>query len=167
MLAELDHTELDQQVLAAQAAQASAEARLAELKAGPKPEVLAQAAGQPARGPGARQRARIGTRQQRRRPRSTSASKTPARRVDQAEAALQPDAQVVAAAAAAADAARAKLAQLRADPTKANDKAAMDAAQADVTKADAAVTAANRPGYAERRSTRRGATSTMPSRHSC
>ena len=42
-LAELDHTDLDQQVLAAQAAQASAEAKLAELKAGPKPEVLAAA----------------------------------------------------------------------------------------------------------------------------
>ena len=42
-LIELDHTELDQQVLAAQAAQASAEARLAELQAGPKPEVLAAA----------------------------------------------------------------------------------------------------------------------------
>src|SRR5579864_3897955 len=35
-LAELDHTDLDQQVLAAQAAQSTAEARLAELKAGPK-----------------------------------------------------------------------------------------------------------------------------------
>src|SRR4029077_5871709 len=42
-LIELDHTELDQQVLAAQAAQASAEANLAALQAGPKPEVLAAA----------------------------------------------------------------------------------------------------------------------------
>src|SRR5207237_954785 len=42
-LAELDHSDLDQQVLAAQAAQASAEAKLAALKAGPKPEVLAAA----------------------------------------------------------------------------------------------------------------------------
>src|SRR5438128_12306920 len=40
-LVELDHTGLDEQVLAAQAGQASAEAKLAELKAGPKPEVLA------------------------------------------------------------------------------------------------------------------------------
>src|SRR5258708_26966155 len=43
VLFELDHSELDQQVLAAQAAQASAEARLAGLKAGPKPELLAAA----------------------------------------------------------------------------------------------------------------------------
>jgi multidrug efflux pump subunit AcrA (membrane-fusion protein) len=43
VLFELDHSSLDQQVLAAQAAQASAEARLAALKAGPKPEILAAA----------------------------------------------------------------------------------------------------------------------------
>src|SRR5918911_744861 len=42
-LAELDHADLDRQVQEAQAAQADAEARLAELKAGPKAEVLAQA----------------------------------------------------------------------------------------------------------------------------
>src|SRR6266508_4521744 len=42
-LAELDRGDLEQQVLQAQAVQAAAEARLAELKAGPKAEVLAQA----------------------------------------------------------------------------------------------------------------------------
>ena len=144
VLVELDHTELDQQVLAAQAAQASAEAKLAALKAGPKPEVLAQAQANLRAA-----QARVNTLQNARAngdPAAVDHRVTDANAaLDAAQAALQPDPQTVASANAAADAARTKLAQLRADPTKANDKAALDAAQADVTKAEAAANTARTP----------------------
>ncbi len=144
VLFELDHSELDQRVLAAQAAQASAEARLAALKAGPKPEVLAaaQANFKAAQArvqalQSARDNADIATLDQRVRDARAA--------VDQATSALQPDPQVVAQADATASAARTRLSQLQADPTKANDKAAMDAARADVTRADAAAASARTP----------------------
>src|SRR5438128_1732807 len=143
-LAELDHTNLDQQVLAAQAAQASAEAKLAELKAGPKPEVLAaaQANFKAAQArvqvlQSARDTADIATLDQR--------VKDARAAVDQATSALQPDPQAVAQADANASAARTRLSQLQADPSKANDKTAMDAARAEVTRADAAATSARTP----------------------
>jgi pyruvate/2-oxoglutarate dehydrogenase complex dihydrolipoamide acyltransferase (E2) component len=144
VLFELDHSGLDQQVLAAQAAQASAEARLAALKAGPKPEVLAaaQANFKAAQArvqalQSARDNADIATLDQRVRDARAA--------VDQATSALQPDPQVVAQADANANAAKTKLSQLQADPTKANDKAAMDAARAEVTRADAAAASARTP----------------------
>jgi len=124
-LAELDHTDLDQQVLAAQAAQASAEARLAALKAGRK---ALQSA---------RDNADIPTLDQR--------VKDARATLDQAQAALVPDPQVVAQAEATAATARTKLSQLQGDPSKANDKAALDAARADVQKADDTVTKARIP----------------------
>jgi RND family efflux transporter MFP subunit len=144
VLAELDHTELDQQVLAAQATQASAEARLAELQAGPKAEVLAaaQANFKAAQArvsalQAARDNADTATLDQR--------VKDARAALDQAQAALEPDAQAVGQAEASANDARTKLAQLQADPTKANDKTVMDAARNDVQKADAAVAAAKTP----------------------
>jgi HlyD family secretion protein len=144
VLAELDHTDLDQQVLAAQAVQASAEAKLAALKAGPKQEELAQAQANLKAAQArvnalesARANSDVATIDQR--------VKDARAALDAAQAALEPDPDKLSAANAAADAARAKLAQLRADPTKANDKAALDAAQADVNKAEAAVTAAKAP----------------------
>jgi multidrug efflux pump subunit AcrA (membrane-fusion protein) len=144
VLLELDRSGLEQQVLAAQAAQASAEARLAALKAGPKPEVLAaaQANFKAAQArvqslQAARDNAEIATLDQRVRDARAV--------VDQATAALQPDPQVVAQADASANAAKSRLTQLQADPSKANDKAAMDAARADVTRADAAAASARTP----------------------
>jgi multidrug efflux pump subunit AcrA (membrane-fusion protein) len=143
-LAELDHSELDQQVLAAQAAQASAEAKLAALKAGPKPEVLAAAQ--------ANYNAALARVKSLQSARETADSATLDQRVkdaraalEQAQAALQPDAQAVEQAEATATAARTRLAQLQADPGKANDKAAIDAAKADVQKADDALTKARTP----------------------
>jgi HlyD family secretion protein len=144
VLAELDHSELDQQVLTAQAAQANAEARLAALQAGPKPEVLAAAQ--------ANLRAAQARVQALQSARDTADIATLDQRVkdaraalEQAQAALEPDAQAVGQAEATANAARTKLAQLQADPTKANDKTVMDAARNDVQKADAALAAAKTP----------------------
>src|SRR6266851_1533334 len=124
VLFELDHSGLDQQVLAAQAAQASAEARLAELRAGPKPEILAaaQANFKAAQArvqalQSARDNADIAALDQRVRDARAA--------VDHATTALQPDPQVVAQADATASAAKTKLSQLQADPSKANDKAVM------------------------------------------
>jgi multidrug efflux pump subunit AcrA (membrane-fusion protein) len=144
VLVELDHSQLDQQVLAAQAAQASADARLATLKAGPKPEVLAAAQANLRAAQArvtalqsARDNADIATLDQRVRDARAA--------VDQATSALQPDPQVVAQADANANAAKTRLSQLQADPTKANDKVAMDAARAEVTRADAAAATARTP----------------------
>ncbi|MDQ6673649.1 MAG: efflux RND transporter periplasmic adaptor subunit [Chloroflexota bacterium] len=144
VLAELDHTELDQQVLTAQAAQANAEAKQAALQAGPKPEVLAaaQASFKASQArvtvlQSARDNADIAMLDQR--------VKDARAALDQAQAALEPDAQAVSQAEASAADAKNKLAQLQADPTKANDKTAMDAARTAVQKADAAVAAARTP----------------------
>ncbi len=144
VLAELDHSELDQQVLTAQAAQANAEARLAGLQAGPKPEVLAAAQAN-FRAAQARVQVLQGARDN---ADSTALDQRvrDARAVlDQAQAALQPDAQALGQAEASATDAKNKLAQLQADPARANDKTAMDAARRAVQKADAAVAAARMP----------------------
>jgi HlyD family secretion protein len=143
-LVELDHTELDQQVLAAQAAQASAEANLAALQAGPKDEVLAAAQ---ANFKAAQSRVQVLESAQANNDAAAidQRVKDAQAAVDQAEAAMQPDAQTVAQADATATAARAKLATLQADPTKANDKPTMDAARADVQKAEAAAQTARAP----------------------
>src|SRR5438445_3750014 len=144
VLFELDHSGLDQQVLAAQAAQASAEARLAALRAGPKPEVLAAAQANLRAA-----QARVQALQSQRDNADIAALDQRVRdaqaAVDRATNALQPDPQAVAQADANANAAKAKLSQLQADPTKANDKPTMDAARADVTRADAAAASARTP----------------------
>jgi RND family efflux transporter MFP subunit len=144
VLAELDHSDLDQQVLAAQATQASAEARLAALQAGPKPEVLAAAQAN-FKAAQARVQALQSARDNAEIPAMDQRVKDARAALDQAQAALDPDAQAVGQAEAGAAAARAKLAQLQADPTKANDKTVMDAARSEVQKADAAVAAAQKP----------------------
>jgi RND family efflux transporter MFP subunit len=143
-LAELDHTELEQQVLATQAVQAAAEARLAELKSGPKAEVLAQAQ--------ANQKAAQVRVQVLESARSAGDVAGADRRVvearaeyDQAQAAMQPDAQAVAQADATLNAARTRLSQLLADPARANDRAAQDAARSEVQRAEAALLAARTP----------------------
>jgi len=144
-IAELDHAQLDQQVLEAQAAQASAEAKLAELKAGPKAEVLAQAqANQKAA------QARVNALESARSNAADTATldkrvQDARAALDQAEGALQPDPDKVAQADATAQAAHAKLSQLQSDPQKANDKNAIAAAQADVQRADADAQAARKP----------------------
>ena len=144
VLVELDHSGLDQQVLAAQAAQASAEAKLATLKSGPKPEVLAAAQAN-LRASQARVNALEAAR-------ANSNAAVVEQRVqearaalDQAVAALQPDQQRIAAAEEAAANARNRLAQLQADPARVNDRPALDAARADVTRAESAVSAARTP----------------------
>jgi membrane fusion protein (multidrug efflux system) len=141
VLAELDRSGFEQQVLAAQAAQASAEARVAVLKAGPKAEVLAQAQAN-LRAAQARVNALESAR-------ASGGGNTIDQRVNearaalaQAQAAVEPDPQKVAAADASAAAARSKLAQFQADPTKANDKAAMDAVRGEVSRAEAAAVSA-------------------------
>ncbi|GAC1329432.1 MAG: hypothetical protein NVSMB2_28460 [Chloroflexota bacterium] len=144
VLAELDRTELEQQVTAAQAAQASAEAQLAQLKVGPKAEVLAQAQ--------ANQRAaqaRVTALENARANADIAAADARVRdaraAVDTAQAAMTPDSQAVAAADAALAAAKSTLAQLQADPARANDKPALDRARADVTRLETAATAARAP----------------------
>jgi RND family efflux transporter MFP subunit len=143
-LAELDHSDLDEQVLAAQAAQASAEARLAELKAGPKPEALAAA------------QANYNAAAARVKALQSASSNTDIPALDQrvkdaqaalakAQAALQPDAHAVAQAEAAVQTAQSKLSELQADPTKSKDQAAVNAAKADVQKANDALTKARAP----------------------
>jgi multidrug resistance efflux pump len=143
-LVELDHGELDQQVLEAQSAQANAEAALAALKAGSKQEVLAQA------------QANLNAAQARVRAlennRASADSAALQRRVDEARAALaqaqaaaQPDPQAVAQADAAVAAAQARLTQLQSDPARQNDRAAQDAARLDLQRAQQAAIAARTP----------------------
>ena len=143
-LAELDHSTLDEQVLSAQAAQATAEARLAELKAGPKPEVLAAAqanynaaAARLKTLENARGNSDVATIDQR--------VKDAQAALEQAQAAMQPDQQAIAQADSAVAAARDKLSQLQADPNKSKDKPTMDAANADVKKAEDAAAKARTP----------------------
>jgi HlyD family secretion protein len=143
-LAELDHADLDRQVLEAQAAQADAEAKLAELKAGPKAEVVAQAQAN-VNAAQARVRALEGAR-------GAGDAAALQRRVDearaalgQAEAATRPDPQAVAQADAAVNATVARLTQLQNDPAHKDDRAAQDAARADIQKAQQAAVAARTP----------------------
>jgi RND family efflux transporter MFP subunit len=143
-VAELDHTELDEQVQAAEAAQATAEAKLAELKAGPKAEALAAAQAN-YNAAAARVKALQSARDNVDLPSLDQRVKDARAALDKAQAALQPDPQAVAQADAAAQAAQAKLAQLQADPAKSKDQAAVDAAKADVQKANDAATKARTP----------------------
>lgn len=143
-LAELDHADLDNQVLAAQAAQASAEAKLADLKAGPKAEDVAAA--QANYNAAA---ARVRTLQS---ARNTADMANLDQQVNdaqaalaRAEAALQPDAQAVAAADAAVQAAQTKLNEIQADPTRSKDQAAVNSARSDLQKATDAATRARTP----------------------
>jgi RND family efflux transporter MFP subunit len=143
-LAELDRGELEQQVLTAQAAQTAAEAKLAELKAGPKAEVVAQAQ--------ANQRAAQARVNALESARSAGDAAAVERRVqearaalDQAQAALQPDAQRVAQADGEVTAARNRLNQIQNDPARANDRAALDAARNDLQRAESALASARQP----------------------
>jgi RND family efflux transporter MFP subunit len=143
-LAELDHSDLDTQVLAAQAAQAAAEAKLAEMKAGPKPEILAAA--QANYNAAA---ARVKTLQSARDNSEAAALdqrvKDATAAVEAAQAALQPDAQAVATADSAVQAAQSKLNEIQADPTKSKDTATVNAAKADLQKAQDAANKARQP----------------------
>jgi HlyD family secretion protein len=143
-LAELDHGDLDRQVQEAQAAQADAEAKLAQLKAGPKDEVVAQA------------QANVNAAQARVRAlenaRSAGDAAALQRRVDdaraalaQAQAATRPDPQAVAQADEAVNAAVTRLNQLQSDPARRDDRAAQDAARNDVQRAQQAAIAARTP----------------------
>jgi HlyD family secretion protein len=143
-LAELDHTDLDRQVQEAQAAQADAEAKLADLKAGPKAEVVAQA------------QANVNASQARVRAlESARGSGDPTamqRRVDQARAALdqataaaRPDPQAVAQADQAVNDAVNRLTQLQNDPARRDDRAAQDAARNDVQRAQQGAITARTP----------------------
>ena len=143
-IAELDHSVLDERVLAAQAAQATAEAKLAELKAGPKAEVLAaaQANYNAAQArvktlQAARDNADVATLDQRVKDARTA--------LEQAQTALQPDPQAVTQAEAAVKDAQTKLDQLQADPNKSKDQAAVNAAKADLQKANDALAKARVP----------------------
>ena len=99
-LAELDHTDLDQRVLETQAAQANAEAKLAALKAGPKPEVLAAAQAN-YNAAQARVKSVQAARENADLPTLDQRVKDARAALDQAQAATQPDAQAVAQAEAA------------------------------------------------------------------
>jgi RND family efflux transporter MFP subunit len=143
-LAELDHADLDEQVLAAQAAQATAEARLAELKAGPKPEVLAAA--QANYNAAA---ARVKTLQTAR-DNADAASldqhvKDARAALDDAQAALKPDAQAVSTADAAVQSAQTKLNEINADPNRSKDQNVVNTAKSDLQKAQDAAAKARIP----------------------
>jgi RND family efflux transporter MFP subunit len=143
-LAELDHTDLDEHVLTAQAAQASADAKLAELKAGPKPEVLAAAQANYDAATArvkALQSARdnVDTATLDQRVKDAQAA------LDTAQSAMQPDTQAIAQADATMQAAQSKLAEIQADPTKSKDQNAVNAAKSDLQKAQDAATRARAP----------------------
>lgn len=144
VLAELDRTELEQAVLAAQAAQASADATLAQLKAGPKAEVLAAAQANQ-RAAQARVNALEGARSNADANAADGRVRDARAALESAQAALTPDAQAVATADAALAAARTRLSQLQADPARANDKPALDSARQEVTRLEAAANAARTP----------------------
>ena len=143
-LVELDHTDLDAQVLAAQAAQATAEAKLAELKAGPKAEVVAAAQADlnaaTARVKAlqsARDNADVATLDQH--------VKDARSALDAAQAAMQPDAQAVSQAESTLQTAQQKLNDIMADATKSKDQNMVNAAKSDVQKATDALTKARTP----------------------
>jgi multidrug efflux pump subunit AcrA (membrane-fusion protein) len=143
-LAELDHTDLDEQVLAAQAAQSTAQARLDELKAGPKPEVVAAAQANYNAAT-----ARVKSLQSAR-DNADSATldqhvKDAQAALETAQAAMQPDQQAVATADTAVQTAQSKLNEIQADPNKSKDQNAVNAARSDLTKAQDAATKARTP----------------------
>jgi HlyD family secretion protein len=143
-LAELDHTDLDNDVLAAQAAQADAEAKLAELKAGPKPEVLAAAQAN-YNAAAARVKTLQSARDNADIPALDQRVKEAQAAVETAQAALQPDAQAVAAAEAAVQSAQSKLNDIQSDPNKSKDQNAVNTAKSDLQKAQDAATRARTP----------------------
>ncbi|MBV9353946.1 MAG: efflux RND transporter periplasmic adaptor subunit [Chloroflexi bacterium] len=144
-LAELDRTDLQQQVQQAEAAQASAEAKLAQLKAGPRPEAQ-QAAQANADAANARLKALEAAQ-------SSDDSSTLQKRVSDARAKLdqvstpgQPDAQAVQQANTALDTAKQQLTQVLSDPNKSKDQNQVSAAQRALQQAqDAAIAAAKPP----------------------
>jgi len=143
-LAELDHSDLDEQVLAAQAAQATAEARLAELKAGPKPEVLAAAQANYNAAS-----ARVKTLQSARDNADTATLdqqvKDARAALETAQAALQPDTQKVAQADAEVQTAQTKLNEIQADPNRSKDQNVVNTAKSDLQKAQDAAAKARQP----------------------
>jgi RND family efflux transporter MFP subunit len=143
-LAELDHTDLDEQVLAAQAAQSTAEAKLAELKAGPKAEVAAAAQAN-LNAAQARVKALQSARDNAEIPTLDQHVKDAQAALDAAEAAMQPDQQAVAQAANTLQAAQQKLNDIMADATKSKDQNTVNAAKADVQKATDALNKARTP----------------------
>jgi RND family efflux transporter MFP subunit len=143
-IAELDHSDLDEQVLAAQAAQATAEAKLDELKAGPKPEVVAAAQAN-SNAAAARVKSLQSAQANVDTPTLDQHVKDAQAALDAAQAAMQPDQQAIATADAAAQAAQQKLADIQADPTKSKDQNMVNSAKADVQKAQDAATRARTP----------------------
>src|SRR5579864_3150101 len=143
-LAELDHTDLDEQVLAAQAAQADAEAKLAELKAGPKPELLAAAQAN-YNAAAARVKALQNAADNSQAATLDQRVKDARAALDAAQAAMQPDAQAVAQADAVVQTAQSKLNEIQSDPTKSKDQNAVNAAKSDLQKAQDAATKARQP----------------------
>jgi HlyD family secretion protein len=143
-VAELDHTDLDEQVLAAQAAQSTAEAKLAELKAGPKPEVLAAAQAN-LNASQARVKALQAARDNADIPTLDQRVKDAQSAVTAAQAALQPDQQAVTQADAAVQAAQQKLTDIQNDATKSKDQNQVNAARADLQKAQDAAAKARTP----------------------
>jgi RND family efflux transporter MFP subunit len=143
-LAELDHSDLDEQVLAAQAAQSTAEAKLAELKAGPKPEVVAAAQAN-VNAAAARVKSLQSARDN-----ASSATldqhvKDAQAALDTAQAAMQPDQQAVATADTAVQTAQSKLNDIMADPNKSKDQNMVNAARSDLQKAQDAAAKARIP----------------------
>ena len=143
-IAELDHTDLDEQVLAAQAAQATAEAKLDELKAGPKPEVVAAAQAN-SNAAAARVKSLQSARDNVDSATLDQRVKDAQAALDAAQAAMQPDQQAIASADSAAQTAQQKLADIQADPNKSKDQNTVNAAKADVQKAQDAATRARTP----------------------
>lgn len=143
-LAELDRSGLEQQVLEAQAAQASAEAKLAELKAGPRPEAQTMAQANLAAAQ-ARLKALEAAQS------SSASAEALQRRVEDARAKLEqassspePDAAAVAQANAAVAAARTKLNAITGDPNRSKDQNAVDAARRELQQAQDAAAAASK-----------------------
>jgi RND family efflux transporter MFP subunit len=143
-IAELDHADLDEQVLAAQAAQASAEAKVAQLKAGPKDEVVAAA--QANYNAAA---ARVKTLQSARDNANTATLdqhvKDAQAALDAAQAALQPDQQAVVTAEAAVQTAQTKLNEILADANRSKDQNLVNTARSDLQKAQDAAAKARTP----------------------
>lgn len=141
-LAELNRAELEVQVVQAQAAQAAAEARLAMLKSGPRPEALAQAQAN-LRAAQARVQALDAARTNATDPAAAQRAVEQARaKVRALEAAQSAAPRSVAEADATLVAARTRLNQILQDAARANDRAAADAAREEVRRAEEGAAAA-------------------------
>jgi HlyD family secretion protein len=143
-IAELDHTDLDEQVLAAQAAQSSAEAKLDELKAGPKPEVVAAAQAN-SNAAAARVKSLQSARDNADAAALDQHVKDAQAALDTAQAAMQPDQQAIATADTAVQTAQSKLNDIQSDPNKSKDQNMVNAARSDLQKAQDAATKARTP----------------------